>query len=275
MEIEILVTTGEQLNTVLEFSFYKKIRLFVESFLLEEVCHMDIDENKVDLFAALPYVLLNQNRKKLQNMLEKEKRIKGLLIRNLEELAFCNELYKDTDLEFILDSGFQIYNSESFQAAQALSFKPISEIFGCFEISGREHDALYESISDRYPDIYYSYVVHGHIPMMISQNCVRKTKNQCSQERGFSQLTDRLNKTFKVLCCCDFCYNVIYNSVPLYLAPKLGKIKHLKRARVDFTVEDSKNTFLICRYYNGLDKGEPNILPDFSFSLAHYESSVL
>ena len=53
---------------------------------------------------------------------------------------------------------------------------------------------------------------------------------------------DRYQKEFRVQKCCKYCYNVIYNLNPLYLADKQEEIRALAPAelRLDMTVETGK-----------------------------------
>ena len=57
-------------------------------------------------------------------------------------------------------------------------------------------------------------------------------------------LRDRMGKQFPVACCCDSCYNVIYNSLPTSLLTEAEAVQKAGCAsyRLCFTVEDEKET---------------------------------
>ena len=67
--------------------------------------------------------------------------------------------------------------------------------------------------------------VYGYLPVMISAQCVKKTSSGCDGKPGVTVLTDRYKKKFKVENCCQFCYNIIYNSDPLFLGNQTGEIE--------------------------------------------------
>jgi putative protease len=59
--------------------------------------------------------------------------------------------------------------------------------------------------------------VYGYIPVMISAGCVKKTYNKCDNKCESVKIKDRLGNIFINNNYCQFCYNVLYNSTPLYL----------------------------------------------------------
>ena len=82
-------------------------------------------------------------------------------------------------------------------------------------------------------------VIYGHYPMMISAQCIKKTCGKCDKNSSLVKLKDRYGKYFPTRTFCDFCYNVIYNSVPTGLleeAPQLFE-RGFASLRLNFTVE--------------------------------------
>lgn len=95
-------------------------------------------------------------------------------------------------------------------------------------------------------------VVYGYTPLMVTAGCLRRNLQQCdpqSHERYI--LRDRRGAEFKAVCCCQFCYNVIYNSVPLSLLGVSEKVFKLglHRYRVNFTMENAADTEEILDQY--------------------------
>jgi putative protease len=95
------------------------------------------------------------------------------------------------------------------------------------------------------------FIGYGYQPVMITANCMKKTTGNCDRKKGFLSIQDRYQKTFQVQACCPYCYNVIYNSTPLYLADQPEIIEQLDPAelRLDFTEETGKQTEKIIKAY--------------------------
>ena len=62
---------------------------------------------------------------------------------------------------------------------------------------------------------------------------------------------DRYRKGFYVSMNCDYCYNVIYNSAPLYLAdqPEILNRIQSKKIRLDFSRENKQETRKVLEAY--------------------------
>ena len=115
---------------------------------------------------------------------------------------------------------------------------------------------------------------------MVTANCIRKTKGAC-RGQGVSfedSITDRYQTDFPVQTNCNYCYNVIYNSVPNSLHQNLEQIMKLEGQglRLDFTSESVEETKQILNAYACcLDSGNA----DFSFirdyTTGHYKKGAL
>ena len=87
----------------------------------------------------------------------------------------------------------------------------------------------------------YELLVYGHLPMMVSANCLRKTTDACDHENRILRLKDRMEKSMPVRCYCKPCYNEIYNADPLVLYDLPEEIQRLSPAsvRYDFSIESA------------------------------------
>lgn len=93
-------------------------------------------------------------------------------------------------------------------------------------------------------------IVYGRIPLMITANCVVNTVYGCAKTGdAVCFLTDRYRKRFPVLTNCRHCMNIIYNSLPLSLHRELAKWRDRVNLRLDFTIEDGKETARILHYF--------------------------
>ncbi len=125
-------------------------------------------------------------------------------------------------------------------------------------------------------------IIYGHVPMMISAQCVYKnTKNRCrgrESEKHVFILKDRMSKKLPVICFCGCCLNVIYNSVPLSLHSHMDKIRKLgiENVRLYFTVEEPEEALSITGYYTELinGNGDAGVSPVKEYTNGHFIKGV-
>ena len=108
--------------------------------------------------------------------------------------------------------------------------------------------------------------------MMVTANCVWKTTEQCRPMEGpeITELVDRYHKRFPVLRNCTHCFNVIYNSVLLSLHKDRDKWQGRVTCRLDFTIENEKETFDVLEYFAGRRKD----LPYAEYTTGHEKRGV-
>lgn len=99
--------------------------------------------------------------------------------------------------------------------------------------------------------------IYGRLPLMISAQCLAKTTRGCDKKSGIYQLRDRKGTEFCVKCQCRFCYNIIYNSVPVSLFPELEAAERLGAGgwRLSFTLEGKEETRRVLREFLGAGSG--------------------
>ena len=96
-------------------------------------------------------------------------------------------------------------------------------------------------------------IVYGHMPVMVSAQCIQKTVGGCTKKEGILTLKDRMGKEFPVKNHCRFCCNTIYNTSPLSLLHERAAIGEIAPAavRLQFTVESPEETERIVRVFAG------------------------
>ena len=107
-------------------------------------------------------------------------------------------------------------------------------------------------------------VVYGRLPMMVSAQCIRKTTGKCDKRPGMLIMNDRKKKQFPVKNYCRFCYNMIYNSEPMWLADEMEAVLHLQPAavRLQFTTEKPEEVSrVISAYADALRGKKPGYQP--------------
>ena len=102
-------------------------------------------------------------------------------------------------------------------------------------------------------------MVYGHLPVMLSSQCLKKTLGRCDHKEGRVVLSDRYRNEFFCDNICGECTNVIYNPVPLFLdekeligeGRKKGLLSELlpSSLRVGFTKEKPDQIVNIIKYY--------------------------
>lgn len=150
----------------------------------------------------------------------------GYLVRNLEEFAY---LHGKTDKPMIADAGLYSFNAA---AREKLHDMGISGTTLPFELNAGElkERGLYGE----------EMIQYGYQPLMITAGCLKKTYGICDGIPSQVTLSDRKAALFPVETVCDFCYNIIYNSVPLYLAD-LAEQEPV-HVRYQFTMESEAET---------------------------------
>ena len=122
-----------------------------------------------------------------------------------------------------------------------------------------------------------AFIAYGYQPVMVSAGCIQKTSASCDGKSGVLTISDRYQKQFAVRRYCRDCYNVMYNSAPLFLADKAEEIKSLRPAeiRLDFTMEKKEQVGEICKIYaDAFMKGrrmEPQIQ---EYTRGHFKRGV-
>ena len=266
MELSVLVQSSEQLKAAIASDSIGVI--YVDSIVGVQDEILDLvprSGGKHRYFLALPYISREDAIKKTEKSYAKwESVYDGVLIRNwesyrlLQELGFAKEVRSDYNLyvynsyskAFMLERGIQKYTS------------PV-------ELNDRELKAL---------DISGQVMIgYGYQPVMITANCIQKTSDGCTKDGGYLYIRDRYRKKFAVKKCCKYCYNVMYNSAPLFLADKAEEIRRLApgELRLDFTMETIDEMKGIMKLYVDAFLHHKEIaVPEMEFTRGHFKRGV-
>ena len=173
-----------------------------------------------EIFLALPYLERRDTASPLRPVIpaDFEEQVlaagfDGFLARSFETLARLAE--KGLAGKCRLDASLYVWNTHASawfreQGAEALTAP--------HELNKKEllkNAGLYDEI-----------IIYGRQPMMVSAQCVQKNTDRCLASEKPLWLTDRTGRRFYVKNVCIFCYNVIYNSLPLSL---MGETETLTR----------------------------------------------
>lgn len=121
------------------------------------------------------------------------------------------------------------------------------------------------------------FIAYGYHPVMITANCIRKNMKGCEKKDDILYMTDRYKKKFAVKNYCKYCYNVIYNPVPLMLLHQSEEIGRLCPAelRLDFVVESEKEMKkIIDLYAQTFLEGKAVEIPSMEYTKGHFKRGV-
>ena len=277
----LVISTPEQLNALAEACKVNGCvplkRIYIESEVLattldatayiSTICEHQPDAS---FYVALPYVMRLKDEKKLQALADActggalKGLFQGFLVRNLEEYAFLKGIGYLGEIRS--DAGVYIWNRE------ALSFwqKRLDGVHCPIELNKKEWKQLFGKEA-------FEKLVYGRIPMMITANCVAKTTAGClhGTDTSIGYLTDRYQKQFPVHTICEYCLNVVYNSVPVSLHKDIQTSLHEYDKKLQLTVENKAETLSILNFFKKIAAGQLTEPPFKDYTTGHEKRGVL
>lgn len=197
-------------------------------------------KERTQIYLSMPYIFRERAHKIFEKMWQAGivELFDGVLIRNLESYQFLQE--KGYEKPIILDANVYMFNTQS---KEFWRHKKVHGMTAPMELNEKDLNLL--GVRDM------EMVVYGYIPMMVSAQCVQKTIYGCNGQEAIHYLKDRYKKEFTVKNYCDYCYNIIYNSVPLMLEGEIASIRKLSPAaiRLSFTRETDLEMEVLLRQY--------------------------
>lgn len=166
----------------------------------------------------------------------------ALLVRNLDEAMLLEDFFAaHPELKARIRRNFDYtvygYNQEAIQALVSLGADGLTYPI---ELTYHECRKLREKLrSSGSGELPFELMVYGHLPMMVSANCIQRTSARCDHGNRILQLRDRMGKDMPVRCYCTYCYNQIFNAEPLVLYDLPDEVRALQPQclRYDFSVE--------------------------------------
>ena len=270
--IYILVERMEQLQVAIEFDEIE--RIYVDSGLEKDLAKCeeglqlcaDLRKQGKEVFLALPHIFREQTETLFlahYRSLLKES-FDGVLVRNLETLQFLKKC--EYDRKIVLDHNLYVFNKYA---------KLFWETYGAdgftlpVELNQREMSRLGGEGGEL--------IVYGYLPVMVSAQCVTNTVYGCRHEEGFVKMVDRTQNTLTVRNRCRDCYNVIYNSSPLYLLDRKEEMEEIqcRAVRLQFSVESMEETRQVLKdAIQGMLYGEDVEAPE-RLTRGHFNRGVL
>ena len=243
-KLQIVVSSISQLKAISEVEYISKVFIDGDVFLKKKSEVLDIinanAEEECGYYIALPYILRNDDVRRIENILYEidDTKIKGVLARNLEEIELLDSIHFKG--EIVIDNLIYTFNNEAVSYYKSKGYG----IVASYELNQGEIASM--NLSGQ------SYYAYGRIPMMISANCVYNTKYGCKGDvNKYIYITDRYNKKIPIYLNCNYCYNLIYNSLPISLHKTIDIFtgRYKMSPILSFTNEDHDTTKHIVNYF--------------------------
>ena len=272
MEEEVLsgwtasVRTAEQMEVILEEEAIGRIYVDCTMFPLiwEKDSYVEwitkVHAAGKEIYLVMPYIFRERTRKQYEAAYN---RIfgagwDGILIANYESFAFLKE--HGYTGRIMTDYNLYEFNQESRKFWKE---KGVFEFTAPVELTERELQDL--RVKDG------EVIVYGYLPMMISAGCIQKTTRGCLKKSGQTTITDRYRNPFVVKNECDYCYNILYNYVPLYLGDRMEEVYQIGpgRIRLMFTTERQQEVRqILSAYFEGKE------LPEGTYTRGHWKRGI-
>lgn len=268
----VSVETSEQLLEVLKESSVQ--RIYLDCNLAERIWEnpnlndmiQSVHERGKTIYLGMPHIFRTDANVKYEACYAHifEAAWDGVLIRNYESYQFLKahgyqgNIVTDYNLYQFNRYAKKFWMEEEVEATTApleLNYNELREV-------GLESSEL---------------VVYGHVPMMVSAQCVTKTVAGCRKKKGILVMKDRYQKEFFVKNNCDYCYNIIYNSLPVVLTDQKQEIEDLmpKAMRLQFTVEKKENVRKVLDLYRAVFlENQAAREPDMEFTRGHFKRGI-
>ena len=260
------VRTAEQMEVILEEEAIGRIYVDCTMFpcIWEKDSYVEwitkVHATGKEIYLVMPYIFRERTRKQYEAAYN---RIfgagwDGILIANYESFAFLKE--HGYTGRIMTDYNLYEFNQESRKFWKE---KGVFEFTAPVELTERELQDL--RVKDG------EVIVYGYLPMMVSAGCIQKTTRGCQKKSRQMTITDRYRNSFVVKNECDYCYNILYNYVPLYLGDRMEEVYQIGpgRIRLMFTTERQQEVRqILSAYFEGKE------LPEGTYTRGHWKRGI-
>lgn len=214
---------------------------------------LPLDEVIANASALLPYaqkLYIEPDRLMLTTKNNNAEKLADGKLAGLKQRGFCNLLANNlASVELARTLGFNIMGGAFLNCSNSLSMETLSALSVkaqtlSFELTLADANALIR-LNNTPAKLQAGLIVYGYLPLMLCKTCPMKRKagygscEACSAEyegaRETRRLTDRLNKSFPLLCHSKR-YTEILNCNPLWLADRMHEV-HADFLMYYFTTE--------------------------------------
>lgn len=260
------VRTAEQMEVILEEEAIG--RIYADCTMFPRIWEKDsyvewitkAHASGKEIYLVMPYIFRERTRKQYEAAYNQifGAGWDGILIANYESFAFLKE--HGYTGRIMTDYNLYEFNQESRKFWKE---KGVFEFTAPVELTERELQDL--QVKDG------EVIVYGYLPMMVSAGCIQKTTRGCQKKSGQTTITDRYRNPFVVKNECDYCYNILYNYVPLYLGDRMEEVYQIGpgRIRLMFTTERQQEVRqILSAYFEGKE------LPEGTYTRGHWKRGI-
>lgn len=220
-----------------------------------------------EVWFAMPRIFRQRTAEQFDMAVNELKQLSfdGFLVRTYGQIRYLKRHFPSAVL--VADHNLYTYNDISVQAFEECGlYNTVPLELNKKEIFHRKNCAS-------------EMIIYGRYPLMTSAQCVHSSTGSCDKNSGTCYLKDRHHMEFPVKNYCGACYNVIYNSLPAMLFSSLDELKKagISDFRLDFTVEDNRQTEEILSLFQEFSEGKRQEYPKYfrnRYTNGHYKRGV-
>ena len=186
---------------------YKMFYMNDENSLKEAVKHCQ--SHGIYVYMFLPHILKAEKYDKFKCLCEKASDcgIDRFVCRNIEQIGFLgsdNWKKLSDKVHIITDSSIYIFNTFAKDELRKLCSNAgviLDRMTLPLELTDKEMKPVIGSDTEL--------VVYGNVPLMVSEQCVRRTYGRCDGSWGSINITGPKGSCYTVESMCEFCYSVM------------------------------------------------------------------
>ena len=241
-------------NSTMERDFFKNDEVFA---LLRELKSSDME-----VYLGMPYIFREDAIELFYDNLKMLYNFDGFLVRNFESYRFLRQNGFDN---MILDRNMYVFNNE---AKDFWKKENVYQYTVPAELNLKEIKTLKSHEMELN--------VYGRTPVMISAQCIKKTSKGCDRIPVIINMADRTGESYSVKNCCGFCYNVVYDTKPVYICDMHDELEEVAPMayRLDFSTEGYNETLnILNKCIETILSGSDDEL-DSEFTRGHFTKGV-
>ena len=277
--LSVLAETMEQLEEIAEYLSEHPFSRIRRVYADRRICSRFFEDKKlismltgfrssgIEVFPAMSHVFRDKERIRFteERKLFSHFPMDGMLLRSYDEASILLDCGFDKTI--ILDHNLYMFNR---YAKEFWSRCGITRFTAPAELSCRELAELGLESAEL--------IVYGRIPVMVSAQCISSAAGHCRGKSGLAFIEDRFRNRFPVKNNCDSCYNVIYNSLPVYLGNQreiLGQLAP-ESLRIQFSVENREQVREVLSLFEREDGSRQGSREaPFSFTQGHFKRGII
>lgn len=218
--VTVLVRTLQQAESVYPMTditdIYFDFRLFIrekDSRMMAEAVGKCKAAQKNPVL-ALPHILRGKDSQKGRQLMENwlAAGADTFLVRSLEQLGLLKELSRSAVIRVVTDANLYTWNTraEQFLLKTTGTQKNLRIIRTTMplELTAQELAQTKNAVLPR------ELIVYTHLPLMVSEQCVKKTLGKCDGANGRMTMTG-YRQQYQVQSVCDLCYSILYDDTVL------------------------------------------------------------